>query len=34
LVNVALQTSQAMEVVALEKMVDSFPQSRQLTFKN
>jgi hypothetical protein len=34
LVRVALHTSQAMDVVAREKMVDSFPQSRQLTFKN
>jgi hypothetical protein len=34
LVKVALQTSQAMDVVAREKMVDSFPQSRQLTFRN
>ncbi len=31
---VALQISQAMAVVAREKMVDSLPQSRQLTFKN
>ena len=31
LVNVALQTPQAMEVVAREKMMDSLPQSRQLT---
>ena len=30
----ALHTSQAMVVVAREKMVDSLPQSRQLTFKN
>jgi len=34
LVNVALQTSQAMVVVAREKMVDSLPQSRQLTLMN
>ena len=33
LVSVALQTSQAMAVVAREKMVDSEPQSRQLTFR-
>jgi len=31
LVKVALQTPQAMAVVAREKMIDSFPQSRQLT---
>lgn len=30
----ALHTSQAMAVVAREKIVDSLPQSRQLTFKN
>tara|TARA_B100000035_G_scaffold248328_1_gene217056 strand:+ start:966 stop:1157 length:192 start_codon:yes stop_codon:yes gene_type:complete len=34
LVKVALQTPQAMAVVAREKMMDSFPQSRQLTFRN
>ena len=31
LVKVALQTPQAMDVVAREKMMDSLPQSRQLT---
>ena len=31
LVNVALQTPQAIDVVAREKMMDSLPQSRQLT---
>ena len=34
LVSVALQTPQAMEVVAREKMMDSLPQSRQLTRRN
>jgi hypothetical protein len=34
LVSVALHTSQAMDVVAREKMVHSLPQSRQLTFRN
>jgi hypothetical protein len=33
LVNVALQTPQAMDVVAREKIIDSLPQSRQLTFR-
>ena len=33
-VSVALQTPQAMEVVAREKMMDSLPQSRQLTRRN
>tara|TARA_B100000575_G_C23032504_1_gene594412 strand:+ start:154 stop:333 length:180 start_codon:yes stop_codon:yes gene_type:complete len=33
LVSVALQTVQAMAVVDREKMMDSLPQSRQLTLK-
>jgi hypothetical protein len=33
LVKVALQTPQAMEVVAREKIIDSLPQSRQLTLR-
>ena len=33
LVSVALQTVQAMAVVEREKMMDSLPQSRQLTLK-
>jgi hypothetical protein len=33
LVKVALQTSHAIAVVAREKIVDSLPQSRQLTFR-